>query len=153
MKKNLLYILTIFTFSTLFITFSSCNSDDDDKQDEKNTEKLIIGKWQPTKAHGENVEDDYLFSCMKDDVMEINSDKTVTYDENGTFYGINQTESLYPSKSTWSVSYESTLWKNWVINFKGDGVFFFADNFEIVKVDNNTLILNNGFEYEFKRIN
>lgn len=152
MKKTYFKFLNALVILCVSLSFVSCSSDDDEKGDGGSPEKLVIGKWQPTKVDGESVANDYLFSAMKDDIMEIKTDKTVTYDENGTYYGIDQTTSLYPSKSTWSISYEPTIWKNWVINFKGDGVFFFADNFEIVKVDENTLILNNGLEYEFKRI-
>lgn len=149
MKKYLNYaamaMLLVFTVSVV-----SCNDDDDGNDGGNSPEKLIVGKWKPVKVFGDPLS--FIFACMSDDVLEFKSDKTVTYDENGTFYGYNVTESQYPSKGTWSIKYDSELWKAWVLNLKGEGVFFFAENFEIVKVDDNTLIINNGMEYEFEKM-
>ncbi len=155
MKKKFLLNGWLLLVTVLMVGFSSCSNDDGPggSGNGGNPEQLLIGKWRPVKALGDNVASDDLFGSMVDDVLEFKANKTVTYDENGTFYGYNLTQSFYPSQSTWTLKYDSELWKAWVLNIKGDGVFFFAANFEVVKVDNNTLIIDNGFEYEFKRIN
>lgn len=148
MKTNYFKFLSVLVVvCCISVGFAACSDDDESSSD--SPEKLLIGKWQPTKVMDENVANSSMFSVMKDDVLEIKSGNIVTYDENGTYY---ISQNYYPSKSTWSISYESTLLKTWVINFQGKGVFFFKEDFFIEKVDETTLIINNGVDYEFKRI-
>lgn len=47
MKKNILFILSIFVLS---ISFVACGSDDDDNKGGGDIEKKLVGKWQMTQA-------------------------------------------------------------------------------------------------------
>jgi len=135
----------------LCVGFASCSEDDDGGSGSgsgSNPESLLIGKWQPVR--GVWIED-----YMKDDILEFKANKTVIYDEKGTYYRPFEVAlPILNTQTTWSVR---NVMGNWVLNFVEDDIlvrgFPYQADFNIEEITSTKLVLFNGYEYEFKRIN
>ncbi len=154
MKKNFLLSGWLLLATVLMLGVSSCSDDNDPSSGSSgdNTEQLLIGKWRPVKVLGEDV-DKCLTPNMKDDILEFKADKTVTYNENGTYYCVyglcNEEEH---TEGTWSLRNAPVGGTGWIVNLPQQ-VYYFVQDFFIMEITSTKLILNNGFEYEFERIN
>ncbi len=150
MKKNILKFLSTLTILCIGLNLTSCS--DDDKGENTGTERLLIGKWQPVSVSGQPVNNsNNLFYPLRDDIIEFSADKTVTYDEGRIYYYSDEPDPN--TKSTWSFRVEEFANEQiQVLNIAGKGVLFFREDFFIISVTDTKLVINNGFEYEFKRI-
>ena len=134
--------------------FVSCDKDDDGGSGgEGNPESLLIGKWQPVSIGSFGLLEDY----QKDDILEFKANKTVIYDENGTYhYPFEVALPILNTQTTWSIRYSNVLGE-WVLNFVEDDIlvrgFPYQADFNIEEITSTKLVLFNGLEYEFRRIN